>query len=147
VVDGLRPTTPGPPGGHDGAIAAWIWRSLDARPRYDRGRPPSLLQNAGEFTESLQNAAVDLRLEGVAEPVAAVNELATRFSDFRWHREGTRRPAATEEDWRVPREASQAIAAIRERLESQLPAILDEILPVSRGWRWPWSGAATQPSQ
>jgi hypothetical protein len=99
------------------------------------------------LTESLQNAAVDLRLEGVAEPVAAVNELATRFSDFRWHREGTRRPAATEEDWRVPREASQAIAAIRERLESQLPAILDEILPVSRGWRWPWSGAATHPSQ
>ncbi|MGI8562950.1 MAG: hypothetical protein ACR2MZ_05240, partial [Candidatus Dormibacter sp.] len=35
------------------------------------------------------------------------------------------------------RSASQAIANIRDRLESELPAILDHILPVSRGWRWP----------
>ena len=63
--------------------------------------------------------------------------MAIRFSDFRWHREGASRPTATEEDSRVPAEAAQAIAAIRERLESQLPAILDDILPVlrERGWR------------
>ena len=96
-------------------------------------------QTLESLMEGLRHAAVDLRLEGLSEPVAAVNELAIRFSDFRWHRERTSRPTATEEDWRVPAEASQAIAAIRERLEeSQLPAILDGILPVSRGRRWPW---------
>jgi hypothetical protein len=60
---------------------------------------------------------MDLRLEGLSEPVAAVDELAIRFSDFRWHREGASRPTATEEDSRVPAEAAQAIAAIRERLQ------------------------------
>ena len=75
--------------------------------------------------EGLRQAAMDLRLEGFSEPVAAINELAIRLSDFRWHREGASRPTATEEDSRVPAEAAQAITAIRERLESQLPAILE----------------------
>ncbi len=90
------------------------------------------------LTKDLQNAAVELTLAGIAEPVAQVNELVIKFSDFRWHREGTIRPGASEEDWRVPAEASQAIAAIRDRLETRLPALLDAILPVSRGWRAPW---------
>ncbi len=90
------------------------------------------------LTKELQNAAVELTLEGMPEPVAEVNELAIRFSDFRLHRERSRRPGATEDDWRVPAEASQAIAGIRERLETRLPALLDGILPVSREWRRPW---------
>ncbi len=101
----------------------------------DRSR---FYQTLETLMEGLRQAAVDLRLEGLSEPVAAVNELAIRFSDFRWHREGASRPTATEEDSRVPAEAAQAIAAIRERLESQLPAILDDILPVSRERGWPW---------
>jgi hypothetical protein len=84
--------------------------------------------------EGLQNAVVGLTLEGITEPVDAVEELAAKFEDFRWHHQRTRGPRATEDDWRVPAEASQAIAAISQQLESQLRATLDEILPVRRAW-------------
>jgi hypothetical protein len=89
-------------------------------------------ETLGRLIEGLQNAAVDLTLEGITEPVVTLNELVMKFDDFRWRRQRARRPGATEDDWRVPAEASQAIAAISGQLESQLPTILDEILPVRR---------------
>jgi hypothetical protein len=110
------------------------WTPEQHMTKEDRSR---FYQTLETLIEGLRQAAVDLRLEGLSEPVAAVDELAIRF-DFRWHRKGASRPTATEEDSRVAAEAAQAIAAIRERLESQLPAILDDILPVSRKRGWPW---------
>ncbi len=82
--------------------------------------------------DELRNAAVDLTLEGIVEPVSAVNDLVERFSDFRWHLHGSRQPGATEEDMKVPAAASKAILAIRNELHARLPAILDEVLPVRR---------------
>jgi len=50
-----------------------------------------------EVAEGLRNAAVDLTLEGLMEPVDRVKEMAVKFDAFRWHRESFRLGAATEE--------------------------------------------------
>jgi hypothetical protein len=87
------------------------------------------------LSRDLNEAVANLTLEGVGEPVAAIEELIRRFIDFRWHHNRTKQRGATEEDWTVPAEASQAIAAIRARLKVELPTILDDILPVRNGRR------------
>jgi hypothetical protein len=110
-----------------GSGGAWT-PEQDMTEEYRRG----FYKTLEDLTEGLRTAAVDLTLEGITEPVDKVTEMAAKFDDFRWHRERTRQRTATEEDWQVPHEASQAIAAIREQLQSQLPAILDDILPISR---------------
>jgi hypothetical protein len=83
--------------------------------------------------DELRNAVVDLTLEGIEEPVAAVYALIERFDEFRWHQRQAQRPGVSEELARVPAEASQAIAAIRADLYARLSLILDDILPVRRG--------------
>lgn len=76
-------------------------------------------------TNDLREAVVDLTLEGITEPVEAVEEMMAKFIDFRWRRQ---KEQLRESDEVI--EDVRKIAEIRGQLEAKLPQILDQILKV-----------------
>jgi len=99
----------------------------------DRFRSEGGLKVMTDRLEKVKNdlgeAAVNLTLEGLVEPVDSVYEMASKFFDFRerLQRLGERTEASDERQ--EMRKDVEAVAAITQALESTLPAILAAILP------------------
>ncbi len=87
-------------------------------------------ETLGEIVQTFTDAASSLTVEGMTEQVDAINDMVRKFLDFR------RRlylMAEHEEDTKVNFDEmlkdSDAIKASREKLERDLPAILQKLLP------------------
>lgn len=102
------------------------WKRDDARTETERA---DLYETIRRIQLDLQNASVNLTLDGITEPVDLIDELFHQFTEFRLGLSQMGVPGAPHNVRTEMMENKKAIDSLRGRLVKELPVVLKSLEP------------------